>query len=110
MIMATGLAATAFGLALGSIFNTPEQAAAFGSVSVIILAALGGIWVPVFVMPSIMQTISTFSPLNWGLEGFYTIFLRGGGIIAILPQVALLLAFCLVCMIVAFYFLRLKKN
>ncbi len=110
MIMATGLAATAFGLALGSIFNTPEQAAAFGSVSVIIMAALGGIWVPVFVMPTIMQTISAFSPLNWGLEGFYTIFLRGGGIIGILPQVALLLAFCLVCMIVAFYFLRLKKN
>lgn len=110
MIIATGLAATGYGLALGSIANTPEQAAAFGSVSVIILAALGGIWVPVFMMPPIMQKLSVLSPLNWGLEGFYTIFLRGGGILDILPWVALLCAFCLVSMAVAFYFLRLKKN
>jgi len=110
MITATGFAATAFGLALGSIFNTPEQAAAFGSVSVIILAALGGIWVPVFMMPTLMQNFSVVSPLNWGLEGFYTIFLRGGGFMDILPWLALLIAFALLSMMVAFYFLRLKKN
>jgi len=110
MITATGLAATSYGLALGSIFNTPEQAAAFGSVSVIILAALGGIWVPVFMMPSLMQNFSVVSPLNWGLEGFYTIFLRGGGLIDILPWLALLFAFAILSMMVAFYFLRLKKN
>ncbi len=110
MIIATGLAATGYGMALGSIANTPEQAAAFGSVSVIIFAALGGIWVPVFMMPPIMQKISVISPLNWGLEGFYSIFLRGGGIIDILPWVALLTAFSLVSMAVALYFLQLKKN
>ena len=110
MVVATGLAATAYGLALGSIANTPEQAAAFGSVSVIIFAALGGIWVPVFVMPPMMQKFSIISPLNWGLEGFYTIFLRGGGLIEILPWVGLLIAFCALSMTVAFYFLRLKRN
>lgn len=110
MVVATGLAATGYGLALGSVANTPEQAAAFGSVSVIIFAALGGIWVPVFVMPPMMQNFSIISPLNWGLEGFYTIFLRNGGFFDILPWAALLTAFCLICMAVAFYFLRLKKN
>ncbi len=110
MIIATGLAATGYGMALGSISNSPEQAAAFGSVSVIIFAALGGIWVPVFVMPPMMQKISVVSPLNWGLEGFYSIFLRGGGLLEILPWASLLIAFCLVSMTVAFYFLRLKKN
>ena len=110
MIIATGLAATGYGMAIGSIANTPEQAAAFGSVSVIIFAALGGIWVPVFVMPAMMQKISLISPLNWGLEGFYTIFLRGGGLFDILPWVGLLIAFCLLSMAVAFYFLSQKKN
>ncbi len=110
MIMATGLAATAYGLVLGAIFNTPEKAAAFGSVSVIIMAAIGGIWVPVFVMPSIMQSISAYSPLNWGLDGFYTIFLREGGIMEILTEICLLAAFSIVSMSVAFYFLRMKKN
>jgi ABC-2 type transport system permease protein len=110
MIIATGLAATGYGLALGSIFNTVDQAAAFGSVSVIILAALGGIWVPVFVMPPLMQWVSQISPLNWGLEGFYSIFLRGGGILDILPWVSLLIAFSLVMMAIAYYFFSLKKN
>ena len=110
MVVATGLAATGYGLALGSIANTPEQAAAFGSVSVIIFAALGGIWVPVFVMPPMMQKFSIISPLNWGLEGFYTIFLRNGNLIDILPWAALLTTFCIISMAVAFYFLRLKRN
>lgn len=110
MIIATGLAATGYGMALGAIANTHEQAASFGSVSVIIMAALGGIWVPVFAMPPLMQDISIFSPLNWGLEGFYAIFLRGSGLIEILPWAGLLTGFCLLTMGVAFYFLRLKKN
>ena len=110
MIIATGLAATGYGLALGSFFNTPDQAAAFGSVSVIIFAALGGIWVPVFIMPSLMRSFSLISPLNWGLEGFYSIFLRSGGLLDILPWVSLLLAFSLVMMAIAYYFFSLKKN
>jgi len=75
----TAVAATGYGVMLGTIATTQEQAASFGSVSVVILAALGGIWVPVFMMPSIMQMLSRVSPLNWGLEGFYDVFLRGGG-------------------------------
>lgn len=110
MVIATGLAATGYGLALGSIANTHEQAASFGSVSVIILAALGGIWVPVFMMPPLMQKLAVISPLNWGLEGFYAIFLRGSGLLDILPWAILLIGFCILCMAVAFYFLRLKKN
>lgn len=110
MIISTGLAATGYGLALGSIAGTAEQAASFGSVSVIIMAALGGIWVPVFMMPSFMQKISVISPLNWGLEGFYTIFLREGTLSDILPQAGLLIIFCTLSMFVALHFLRLKKN
>ncbi|HSG67411.1 MAG TPA: ABC transporter permease [Bacteroidales bacterium] len=110
MVIATGLAATSYGMALGAIASTPEQAASFGSVSVIIMAAIGGIWVPVFMMPSPMQRFSVISPLNWGLEGFYTIFLRNGGMLDIFPQALLLFALSGLFMLVAFYFLRLKKN
>ncbi|MDT8393471.1 MAG: ABC transporter permease [Bacteroidales bacterium] len=110
MVVATGLAATGYGLALGAIAGTAEQAASFGSVSVIIMAALGGIWVPIFVMPEMMQQISVISPLNWALEGFYTIFLRNGDIGDIWLQLVLLVAFSALSMFIAFHFLRLKKN
>ena len=60
----SGLAAIGFGLLVGTITNTHEQSGVFGSVSVIILAALGGIWYPIYAMPPIMQKISIISPLN----------------------------------------------
>jgi ABC-2 type transport system permease protein len=90
--------------------RTHEQAGVFGSVSVIILAALGGVWYPVYAMPEMMQNISIISPLNWGLTGFYKIFLRNSGFSEILPQAAMLLAFAAFCMIVAFLYQRTKKS
>jgi len=55
-----------------------------------------------------MQTISIISPLNWSMEGFYDVFLRGAGIKAILLQIIYLLSFFVVTMFVAFQYERLK--
>jgi ABC-2 type transport system permease protein len=104
----TAIAATGYGVMLGTIATTQEQAASFGSVSVVILAAIGGIWVPVFMMPGTMQMLSRISPLNWGLEGFYDVFLRGAGIVEVLPYVALLLGFFIITMSIAFFYNKFK--
>ena len=104
----TAFAATGYGVMLGTIATTHEQAASFGSVSVVILAAIGGIWVPVFMMPNIMQKLSGISPLNWGLEGFYDVFLRGGGMVEVLPYVSRLLGFFIVMLLIAFYYHKFK--
>ncbi|MCS6981762.1 MAG: ABC transporter permease [Flavobacteriales bacterium] len=71
----TAFAATAFGNAVGLLARTHEQAAAFGSLIVVILAALGGLWVPHFVMPPALQKVASWSPLHWALESFYTVIL-----------------------------------
>jgi len=89
----SGLAATGFGLLVGTIATSHDQASLFGAVFVIILAAIGGIWVPTFVMPEVMKKIAVISPLNWGLEAFYGIFLRNFGFKEIFPEVAKLLIF-----------------
>ena len=65
----------------------------FGSISVVVAAALGGIMVPVYAMPKLMQVVSVVSPLGWGLEAFQDVFVRGGGLIDVLPEVAALLLF-----------------
>jgi len=59
---------------------------------VIIFAAIGGIMVPKFVMPAVMQDLSIISPLAWGLDGFLNIMLRSGSVADIMPQCALLSA------------------
>ena len=90
------MAATGYGLLIAVYFKTPQQALSFGSISVVILAALGGVWVPVYVMPQALQTISRLSPLNWGLESFNNLFLRDTSTMTILPDLLKLICFAMV--------------
>ena len=92
------MAATGYGVLIGVYFRTAQQALSFGSVSVVILSAIGGVWVPVYIMPEILQTISRFSPMSWGLESFNDLFLRQASIHAILPNVLRLMGFALVAL------------
>jgi len=91
--LCSGFAAIGFGILLGTISQTQEQSAPFGATSVVILAAIGGVWVPVFAMPVFMQFISGLSPMNWGLNAFYDVILRNSDLVAILPRLVLLLMF-----------------
>lgn len=75
--LSCSLAACGYGVFLGSICTTLEQASMFGSISIVIAAALGGTMVPTYAMPGIMQQISVYSPLNWGLNSYLDVLLRG---------------------------------
>ena len=99
--MAASLAAIGYGLVVATFARTPEQATTFGATSVLILAALGGVMVPKLVMPPALQQLSHASPLSWGLEGFLDVFVRGGGVREVLPELLQLLAFAAACMAIA---------
>jgi ABC-2 type transport system permease protein len=98
LALMTSFAATGFGVLVGTLANSEQQGAILGSLSILLLSAIGGILVPTYVMPDIMRSISIISPLNWALEGFYKLFLRGGGFVDILPNIALLSGFFLLVM------------
>jgi len=93
VVISAALAASGYGVMLGTIARTYEQASMFGAVSVVIAAALGGIMVPVYVMPKTMQTISNISPLAWGLNALTDIFVRQGNIKSVLNEIICLLSF-----------------
>jgi ABC-2 type transport system permease protein len=103
LLMALGcaLAASGFGVLVGSLATTQQQGAVLGSLSILIFSAIGGIWVPAYVMPSIMRTISEISPLKWAMDGFYGLFLRGEGFVDILPHFFKLALFFAVCLAIA---------
>jgi len=104
-----GLAAVGLGLLLGTIAKTQEQSAPFGATFVVILAAIGGVWVPVFAMPKFMQVLSHLSPMNWGLNAFYDVFLRNAGFIELLPEIAKLFIFFLLTTLIAISYNK-RKN
>lgn len=105
----SGLAAIGFGIVLGTIANTQEQSAPFGATSVVILAAIGGVWVPVFAMPKYMQYISNLSPMNWGLSAFYDVVLRNGKLLAILPELIYLFLFFIISTLIAILYDKKKR-
>lgn len=91
--LAISFAATSYGYFIGSVFKTINQALPLGAVSVVILSALGGLWVPIELLPEIMKKVAHLSPLNWGLDAVQNITLRKGGINDAFFHVIVLLTF-----------------
>lgn len=99
--VATSLAALGFALLITTFARTHIQATTYGGIANIILGALGGIMVPRFVMPPVMQDIGLLSPMAWGLEGFLDIFLRRGDWTAPLGEAAGLALFGTIMLMLA---------
>lgn len=104
----SSLAAVSYALLIGSLAKTQQQSYGFGAVSIVIFAAIGGIWVPSFVMPGYLQVLSLISPLNWCLQGFYILFLKGGAWSDLMPILLGIGSFVAVCLIVVY--IKLKKE
>ena len=86
MSMSISVLAISIAMLIAVRVNTTDQATTIGGVSNLLLAAVGGVMVPTYVMPEAMKNISGYSPMNWGLEGFLTVLLREGSFSDILPE------------------------
>jgi ABC-2 type transport system permease protein len=106
--IAISVTAISFALLVATLVKTTEQATTIGGISNLLLGAIGGIMVPTFIMPEIMQTVARFSPMNWGLEGYLDILLRQGGLEDTLPEIGKLLLLAAVLFLMALYFYRKK--
>lgn len=93
VVIFSSFAAIGLGILIGTIMKTQEQSAPFGAIFTIILSAIGGIWVPVYMMPEIMQKVAVFSPMNWGITAFYDIILRNGSLMDISKELLFLFLF-----------------
>ena len=108
--VSTAFAATSFGVLIGTVAQSEQQGAILGSLSVLLLSALGGIWVPAYVMPGMMRTISEFSPMNWAMDGFYKLLFRGEGFFSTFAPGMKLIAISLLFLLGASLFNRYKKR
>jgi len=107
--LACGWCATSFAICIGVFAQTQEQSNGFGAVSIVILAAIGGLLVPSFAMPASFQLIMRLSPLHWCLEAYYGLFLEGGTLKDILMNIIPLLVITVVLQLIAIYGLK-RKN
>ncbi|HEX5127053.1 MAG TPA: ABC transporter permease [Rhodocyclaceae bacterium] len=93
ILFAVSLASVSLALAVACVVRTHAQSSSVGPIINVLMAAIGGIMVPKFVMPLFMQRLAEWSPMNWGLEGLMSVLLRDSGIAEILPQVLRLILF-----------------
>lgn len=110
LAIAASLAAVCYALLVAQITSTVEQATIFSAVCNIIMAAIGGVMVPRFIMPPAMQELSSISPMAWGLDGFFDILLRGANVAEILPEAGKLLLFAAVMMALALLLSRRRHK
>lgn len=106
VLFAISLAAVSLALAVACLVSTHAQAATFGPILNVLMAALGGVMVPLFVMPTVMQKIAAYSPMNWGLEGLLDVLLRNGDVTSVLPEVGRLAVFSTLMLVLAFLLFR----
>jgi ABC-2 type transport system permease protein len=104
-----GCCAASFAICIGVYAETQEQANGFGAASIVILAALGGLLVPSFAMPSSFRPLMQISPLHWCLEAYYGLFLEGGRIRDIISNILSLVLITVLFQVIALTGLK-RKN
>ncbi|SFM33960.1 ABC-2 type transport system permease protein [Gracilibacillus orientalis] len=105
---------TSWGLAMSLLVNTENMGIALTQVIALGGAMLGGLWMPLEIMPDYMQTIAKFFPQFWGLEGYKLILVENGQIIDIWLPILVLISFGLAGGLLAFLayprFLRQSRS
>ena len=104
-----GWCAVSFAVCVGVFAQTQEQANGIGAVSIVLMAAIGGLLVPSFAMPQSFQQVIKLSPLHWCLEAYYGLFLEGGKLKDVLISILPLLAITILIQLIAWYGLK-RKN
>ena len=104
-----GWCAVSYAICIGVFARTEEQANGFGAVSIVILAAVGGLMVPSFAMPGSFHLAMKMSPLHWCLEAYYGLFLEGGRLKDVLANILPLFLIIAVLQGLSFWGLKRKK-
>jgi ABC-2 type transport system permease protein len=91
MIIATAFAVSSFGIFLAAVAKTRQQAQNLSTIIILIMSAIGGSMIPLFIMPAILQKAALLSVNYWGIQGFYDIFWRALPLEEILPKILILM-------------------
>jgi ABC-2 type transport system permease protein len=96
ILICSALAAGAIGTTMGAFIKTEGQATGLSVMAGMVMAMMGGCWYPIELFPTAVQNIVKILPTTWAMQGLLDLVLRGGGLVDILPEAGVLLAFAAV--------------
>lgn len=96
LLIASALAAAAFGTTMGTFIKTEGQASGLSIMFGMVFALMGGCWYPLELFPPAIQNAVKILPTTWAMQGMLDLGLRGGGLVDILPEAGVLLGFAVI--------------
>jgi len=96
LLLASALAAAAFGTTMGTFIKTEGQASGLSIMFGMVFALMGGCWYPLELFPPAIQNAVKILPTTWAMQGMLDLGIRGGGLMDILPEAGVLLGFAVI--------------
>jgi ABC-2 type transport system permease protein len=100
--------ATGLGVFIAALARTEAQAGSLTVLLIITLSALGGCFVPRFVMPPALKAIGLLTPHAWALDAYQDLIVRGYGLVEIMPKVCVLAGFALLFFVIGVWRFRFE--
>ena len=94
--LAAAATATGLGVLVSALARTEAQVGGLTVLLLLTMSALGGCFVPRFIMPEWLKTIGLITPHAWALDAYQDLLVRGYGLIDVLPKVGALAGFATV--------------
>ena len=96
VLLVYGACVAPLGVTLGAWFTDRDRAANLGVMAAMAMAAFGGCWWPLEIMPRGAQILGGFFPTFWAMKALHGVVTFGGGIDAIVLPAGVLLVFGIV--------------
>ncbi|MBC7727784.1 MAG: ABC transporter permease [Microbacteriaceae bacterium] len=94
--LAFAVLTASFGLLIAALGKTPEASRGLAIFATLLMVMLGGAWVPSFLFPDWLQTVSLAVPTRWAVDGLDAMTWRGLGFEAAVAPTGVMLAFAAV--------------
>ena len=92
ILLAFAVLTSTFGLLIAALGKTPEATRGLAVLATLLLVMLGGAWIPTFIFPEWLQTVTLVVPTRWAIDGLEAMTWRGQGLQAAWVPVAEMLA------------------
>jgi len=90
LLILLSVVAASIGVFLGLRVRKPETAAAAGVLITLVMAALGGCWWPLEIVPDTMKKVGHIFPTAWAMDGIFQLTAYGGRFASIAPELLVL--------------------
>jgi len=112
LTIAISFAVSGFGILIASFARSQKQVESLSLIIILVMSALGGSMMPLFLFPDFLKTVAHFTVNYWAIDGFYDVLGRDVGILGAAYNAMILTIFAIFSSLIAVFIFsnRLKKD